>query len=201
MERKYKIPPITWLKMTDYTHGWLQHEFGAPARIGNQHVVCIQHLQGVRSALRMETVKDVMTPGRTGGAMSCMRYNCIKAGLRLDARVVEEMYGVDESQLLLFVPIECPKLCLTPNGVLRRWEQDVCFSKKQAATIIRILRDEFWDAVSEFDEKYAMEHGSSYPAIEMVEAFCGATNTSMIHLDTIRREWQRRKTRKKNTAD
>ena len=46
--KTYRTPPIVWLKMTDYIHGWLQHELGGAAMVGDQRVVCVQDLPGAR---------------------------------------------------------------------------------------------------------------------------------------------------------
>ena len=60
MEKSYKVPPIVWLRVTDYMHGWLQYELGGDARVRDQRVVCVQHLPGAREVLRMETVDDMV---------------------------------------------------------------------------------------------------------------------------------------------
>ncbi len=192
-ERYYKLPAIVWLKMTDYTHGWLQHELGGGARIKEQRVVCVQHLPGAREILRMETVEDMMERRPLGNALSATRKNCMEAGLEIDPSTMEKEYGVTREQLALFVPVECPKMCLTRRGVLRPWTLDVCFGKAQATSLQRLLRNEFWKAVEEFDREYAqMMNGEKYPAIDMIEEFCLKTETPDLYVEAIRREWQRR---------
>ncbi len=193
MERTYKIPPVVWLKMTDYMHGWLQHDLGGAARIHNQRVVCVQHLPGARDILRMETAEDVMDHTPVGNVMSATRRNCLCAGIGIDSSFIECEYGLTAEGLDLFVPIECPRMCLTKNGVLRPWTLDVCFGKEQATAMQRLLRGEFWKAVGEFNEEYARQRGGrGYPAIEMIEGFCTKTETPDLYIDAIRREWQRR---------
>lgn len=197
MEKNYKIPPITWLRMTDYMHGWLQHELGGGARIKDQRVVCVQHLPGAREVLRMETVEDMMEKMPAGNAMSGTRKNCLCAGMELDAGVIEREYGMTKELLKLYVPIECPKMCLTKNGVLRPWTLNVCFGKEQATALQKLLRREFWKAVEEYDAEYARKmDGRKYPAIDMVEDFCMDTDTPDMYTEAIRREWQRRCKRK-----
>ena len=194
MEKNYKLPAITWLKVTDYLHGWLQYELGGAASVKGQKVICVQHLPGARSILKMETVDDTkIAPSMTGISMSDTRKNCIEYGLKLDPEAVKKLYGMTKEQLKMYVPIECPKMCLTKNGVLRPWTLDVCFSQKQGTALQRLLRQEFWNAVEKFDAEYARQmDGMKYPAVEMIEEFCNETGTSDIHVDALRREWQRR---------
>ena len=193
MERTYKAPPVVWLRMTDYMHGWLQHELGGAARIQDQRVVCVQHLPGAREILRMETFEDVMDHAPVGNAMSATRKNCLCAGLSIDSTVIEREYGLTSEGLSLYIPIECPRMCLTKSGVLRPWTLDVCFGKEQSTAMQRLLRHEFWKAVEDFDKEYAREHGDrKYPAIDMIEGFCAKTETPDLYIDAIRREWQRR---------
>ena len=192
----YGVPAAAWLRVTDYMHGWLQHELGSEAWIRNQRVVCVQHLRGARDVLRMETVEDMMERRPLGNALSGTRRNCFAAGLEIDAEVMEKEYGVTREALGLFVPIECPRMCLTRNGVLRPWTLDVCMGKEQALALQRLLRNEFWLAVEEFDRRYAKEMGGEkYPALDMVEEFCRETRTPDMYADSIRREWQRRRKR------
>ena len=193
MEKNYKMPSIVWLKMTDYMHGWLQHELGCALRIKDQCVVCVQHLPGVRDILRMEVAEDLLDPNPVVNSMSATWKNCIEAGLQLDPDTVERTYGMSKDLLKLFVPIECPKLCLTKFGVLRPWTLDVNFSKHQAVAMQRLLRQTFWDAVTEYDRRYAvMMDGNRYAAVSMIESFCMDTNTPDMYVEAIRREWQRR---------
>ena len=157
---------------------------------------------GARHVLKMETVDDVtMTPSDTGVSMSDTRKNCIEYGLKLDPEAVEKLYGMTSDRLKMYVPIECPRLCLTKNGVLRPWTLDVCFSQKQGTALHRLLRQEFWHAVERFDEEYARKMGGrKYPAVDMIEQFCSETGTSDIHVDALRREWQRRVKRSRESV-
>lgn len=191
------MPALCWLKVTDFMRGWIKYELGGGARVNEQRVVSVQHLDGARAILRMETIDDTMAPGPPGNAMSATRYNCLSAGLQLSPEVVQQLYGVGKEDLSLFVPIECPRLALTSNGVLRPWTSDTCFSAKQATALHRLLREVFWHAVSEFSEKYSREHqGKRYAQEDMIEAFCKETSTDYGHVPAIRREWQRRLKRK-----
>ena len=192
----YGMPAIVWLKMTRYMHGWLQWELGGEARGKEQRVVSVQHLPGARAILRMETTEDVMEKMPVGNAISGTRKNCFSAGLDIDPDVMKREYGVTSELMDMFVPVECPKMCLTKHGVLRPWTLDVCMGKDQARALQQLLRSEFWKAVEEFDRKYAKElEGDKYPAVEMVAEFCKRTMTPEIYVEEIRREWQRRQKR------
>ena len=197
-ERKHKTPPVVWLKVTDYIHGWLQYELGGSVRVREHKVVSIRHLPGGRDVMRMETTEDLMSQRHAENTMSATRYGCYMDGLELDADVMAKEYGITREQMQLFVPIECPKMCLTKNGVLRPWTNDICLGKEQASALMRIIREAFWHAVSEYDSEYAaLLDGRSYPAIDMIEGFCKETQTSDIYADTIRREWHRHQKRNK----
>lgn len=200
-DKTYTPPPIVWLKVTDYMHGWLQWELGGEARIKEQRVVCVQHLPGAREILRMETVEDIMEKLPVGNVMSGTRKNMYCSGLVIDENVMAREYGVTKELMALFVPVECPKMCLTKHGVLRPWTLDVCMSKLQASALQQLLRKEFWNAVEDFNNKYAEEmDGAPYPAREMIEEFCKLTNTPDLYVEAIRREWQRRIKREKQKA-
>lgn len=197
--KNYKQGAVTWLRMVEYMHGWLSWELGCEVRAHDRRVLSVQHLEGAREVLRMQTVEDMMEKQPLGIALSATRRNCFDAGLRISPETMRDEYGVTKEALDGFVPIECPKMCLTKNGVLRPWTLDVCFGKDQARQLQKLLRAEFWKAVDEFDREYAeQEEGRKYPAREMVEEFCAETRTPDMYVDEIRREWQRRKKREKD---
>lgn len=196
----YPVPNIAWLWVTDFMHGWMQYELGGEARIGERRVVCVQHLEGARAALRMQTGEDIVNPPKQKATapmtLSATRYNMYREGLRINPEMMQRDYLVTEESLKLYVPIECPKMRLTRNGVLRPWTLDTCFGNAQTRTLQDLLRREFWQAVALFDEEYAERCGAPYPAKEMIEAFCKTTDTPDMHVDYMRREWQRRQKRK-----
>ena len=195
-EKTYKLPPIVWLRVTDYMHGWLQWELGGGTRIRDQKVVSVQHLPGAKAVMMMETMYDMMEKKPVGNAMSGTRKNCIMAGLDIDEDAMRQEYGVTRDSMKLFVPIECPRLCMTQRGVLRPWTLDVCLGKSQANALQRLLRQAFWEGVDEFDRRYAAKmEGRKYYAVDMIEAFCEETDTPDLYVETIRREWQRRQKR------
>ena len=199
MEKSYEPPPVTWLRVTDFLHGWLQRELGGGAKIREQKVVTVQHLDGARDVLMMETADNTsLSPDDVQTVMSASLRNALDAGIRYDAEAVEREYGVTRDLLRLYVPIECPKNAVTEDGVLRPWSQDTCFSHKQAVAMQRLLREAFWQAVGDFAKEYAHEHrGEKYAQQDMIEAFCKTNGTDDIHVPAIRREWQRRQKRTK----
>ena len=198
-EGNYVMPSIVWLRVTDYMQPWMQLELGGELRIGNQRVVSVQHLPGARPVLRMETVEEMLDPKAPGISMSATWKNCIERGLDIDPDTIKKEYGMTKETMKQFVPIECLKRCVTRNGVVRPWSNDVNFSKRQARKVQDLLRQAFWDAVEEFAGKYARQHkGERYAQVDMIEAFCAETGTPDLHVEAMRREWQRRR---KRTAD
>ena len=201
-EKNYRAPVVAWLRVTDYMHGWIQKELAGGARIGRKKVVCVQHLDGGRDALRMETANDVTGDGEDMKAavqknsMSATRWGCIDAGLTLDQKTVEQHFGITRQELSLFVPVECPGTCLTPLGILRPWTGDRCFGQQQSKALLKVLREAFWRGVAEYDREYARrQEGGDYAVIDMLEAFCRDMETSDLYVDALRREWQRRQKR------
>ncbi len=187
------MPAICWLKITDFMRPWVEYALGGEVRAGERRVICIQHLPGAREILRMETREEMMEQRTVKLTMSATLRNCIEAGMKLDPSTVERMYGITKEELMTFMPIECPKNCMTMNGVLRPWTLDVYFSRTQAMALQQLIREEFWKAVGEFNERYKRKKkGRWYPQVEMIEDFCAETNTPDVYIEAIRREWQRR---------
>lgn len=198
------MPMVTWLKVTDYMHPWLQLTLGCRWRVRDQKVVCILHIPGVREVLMEQEVTDdfTMDPKQgVGNSMSCTRRNCYQQGLVVDPGVMEREYGVTKELMALFVPIECPKLAMTKHGILRPWSLDYSLSRSQANDLRELLREEFWKAVGEFSMEYASKHeGQRYAQANMIEAFCAETKTPDIFVDAMRNEWHRRLRNKKSLS-
>lgn len=193
MEKTNNIPVIVWLRVTDYMQTWLQRELGGDTMVGEQRVVSLQHLQGFKDTLKMETAKDTKLCQPVVNSMSAMLRNCINTGLEIDPDTILKEYGITRQAMEMFVPVEAPKLCMTKDGVLRPWGLDVAMGRDQSAAVQRLIRREFWQAVENFNKQYSKQHRSkSYPAAEMIEAFCAETNTPDTYVDAMRREWQRR---------
>ena len=198
MSKNYYVPAICWLRVTDFMRVWVENELGGEARVGEQRVVCVQHLPGAREVLRMETTDELPGSRMVGNAISVTWHKALEAGMAFDTATMEREYGVTKDAFKLFVPIECPKMALTKNGVLRPWTVDTCFGVKQTTALQRLLREAFWQSVGEFAEKYAaMRQGEKYAQVDMIEAFCEQTDTPDMYAEAMRREWQRRQKRQR----
>ena len=195
MAKDFKMPAIAWLRVTEWLSGWLVYEYGGKVMVNGRRVVCLQHLDGVRDILRMETVADMeLSPDLPVElSLSASRYGLISAAMALSPEATERMYHISREQMQQFVPIECPRLRLTQDGLLRPWGGDAMFGDQQAKELLRLLRHYFWEGVGQFAKRYAQQHeGERYAQEDMIEAFCRETETSDIHVEAIRREWQRR---------
>lgn len=193
MDKSYKLPVIVWLRITDYMLGWVQYELGGALQVKDKKVVCVQHLDGAREILMMETVYETIPHKPVGLSVSSIGRYALDSGILFDPEGIKERFNITPDDLNLFVPIECPKMCLTKNGVLRPWTKDVNMGKHQAAAMQNLLRREFWQAVGEFSKKYAESRkGEKYAQVEMIEDFCATTHTPDLYVAAMRREWQRR---------
>ena len=198
MDNTKEKTAVVWLKVTDYIHDWLNQEWSGAAEISGHHIICVREMEGWREVMRMEATEDMdLEPVRNCNAMSATRYSCMDAGLKIDTGTVKQLYGIDRSELALFMPIECPRMYMTRGGVLRRWTNDVTLGHKQANALQQLIREEFFRALGVFNDDYAMRHGEKYPAIDMIESFCAETGTNDRYAQTIRREWQRRRKQKR----
>ena len=195
MAKNFRMPAIVWLRVTEFIRGWLVYEFGSKVMVNGRRVVCLQHLDGVRDILRMETVDDTeLSPDLPVElSLSASRYGVISAAMTLSPEATERMYHLSLEQMQQFVPIECPRLRLTQEGLLREWSGDAMLGDAQAKALLRLLREAFWEDVERFARRYAREHeGEKYAQEDMIAAFCQETKTSELHIEAIRREWQRR---------
>ena len=198
MAKSTKMPAIAWLRVVEFTRGWLDYEFGSKVMVNGRRVVCLQHLDGVRDILRMETVDDMelSTDLPVELSLSAQRYGVISAAMTLSPEATERVYHLSPEELQQFVPIEVPRTRLTEEGLLRPWGGDAMLGDAQAKALLRLLREAFWEDVDRFARRYAREHeGERYAQEDMIAAFCRMTNTSDLHIEAIRREWQRRRKR------
>lgn len=189
------MPAIVWLRVTEFIGGWLDYEVGSKVMVNGRRVVCLQHLDGVRDILRMESVDDVeLSPDLPVDlSLSASRYSMLQAAMTLSPEATERMYHLSPEQMQQFVPIECPRLRLTQEGLLRPWSGDAMLGDAQAKALLRLLRHYFWEDVERFAGRYAREHeGEKYAQEDMIAAFCRLTKTSDLHIEAMRREWQRR---------
>jgi hypothetical protein len=195
MAKSFKMPAIAWLRVTEFIRGWLDYEFGSKVMVNDRRVVCLQHLDGVRDILRMETVDDVeLSPDLPVElSLSASRYGVVSAAMTLSPEVTERVYHLSLEELLSFVPIEVPRVRLTEEGLLREWGGDAMLGDAQAKALLRLLREAFWEDVEQFARRYARQReGEKYAQEDMIAAFCKLTKTSELHIEAIRREWQRR---------
>ena len=189
------MPAIVWLRVTGFLSGWLDYEYGSKVMVNGRRVVCLQHLDGVRDVLRMETVDDMeLSPDLPVElSLSASRYSMLQAAMTLSPEVTERICHLSPEQLQQFVPIEVPRVRLTTDGLLREWRGDAMLGDEQAKELLRLLRQAFWEDVNEFARLYAQQHeGERYAQEDMIAAFCQMTRTSELHIEAIRREWQRR---------
>ena len=113
--------------------------------------------------------------------------------MTLSPEATERMYHLSSEELQCFVPIEVPRVRLTEEGLLRPWGGDAMLGDAQAKALLRLLREAFWEDVERYAGRYAREHeGEKYAQEDMIVAFCRMTKTSELHIEAIRREWQRR---------
>ena len=195
MAKSTKMPAIAWLRVNEWMRGWMSYEFGSKVMVNGRRVVCLQHLDGVRDILRMETVDDTeLSPDLPVElSLSAQRYNMLNAAMTLSPEAAERVYHLSLEELLSFVPIEVPRVRLTEDGLLREWGGDAMFGEQQAKKLLRLLRHYFWEDVERYAGRYAREHeGEKYAQEDMIAAFCRMTKTSELHIEAIRREWQRR---------
>ena len=163
--------------------------------VNSRRVICLQHLDGMRDVMRMETVDDTeLSPDLPVElSLSASRYGVISAAMTLSPEATERRYHLSPEQLQQFVPIEVPRVRLTEDGLLRPWGGDAMLGDAQAKALLRLLREAFWEDVERFSRRYAREHeGERYAQEDMIAAFCRETKTSELHIEAIRREWQRR---------
>ena len=195
MAKSTKMPAIVWLRVTGFIRGWLDYEFGGKVMVNSRRVICLQHLDGMRDVMRMETVDDTeLSPDLPVElSLSASRYGVISAAMTLSPEATERRYHLSPEQLQQFVPIEVPRVRLTEDGLLRPWGGDAMLGDAQAKALLRLLREAFWEDVERFSRRYAREHeGERYAQEDMIAAFCRETKTSELHIEAIRREWQRR---------
>ena len=189
--------PVAWLQVTGYAHDWLFKTYGSSIRLYDKPVLSLTGLDGARDILRMETAEDMTGElNAVGVSLSAMRMDCLQNGCKVSPEAIGRLCGLTKEQLVTFVPVECPRMALMEFGVLRPWNRQTCFGKRQAAALYKLLMSVFWKAVEEYDLR--LREGGNGPdtAIEMIQGFCQATGTNEIWLEDLRREWQRRISRR-----
>lgn len=188
------MPTICWLRVTDYMHDWVTHNLSGTLSVKGQGIVCLQHMKGARDIMRMKIVEDIeLSIDAQNKCLSAQRYRVISAGMIINENATTRLYGIDREALALYMPIECPPVCMTDHGVLREWTNNTCFTYEQATALQKLLRDTFFQTVTDYNDYYKKKMaGKQYPAIDMIEEFCDENDINDTYADTIRREWQRR---------
>lgn len=184
-------PAMAWLHVPGYMIAWLEYAYGGTKVLYGHKLLSTWQVPGMRAALREHTLEDMLMNTTETLSLSAQRMDCLQAGMLIDTKAMEESFGMTKKALAQYVAIECPRLALTGEGVLRPWRRHIAFSRPQARNIQALLQREFWGAVAAYNTQYALTH-EAYPAVEMVEAFCDETNTPEVFIAEIRREWQRK---------
>lgn len=187
----YPTPAVAWLQITKYMHEWLINEFGGNVRLHNKPVLTVTYLPGVKKVLRMETMDDVTDISDNKFSMSAMRMDCVTLGCSIGPKTMQEQYGITPELLDTYLPIECPRMALTKYGVLRPWARNMAFGKQQAIELLTLLRNAFWDNVNEYYHNLIDKGEAPETAIELIRTYCEENHISEVHLDDLRREWQR----------
>ena len=184
---------MAWLKMPGYMIAWLEGEYGGSIERHGHKLLSTNHLPNVRRIMKQETEEDIMVSSEEWQSLSQTRMNCIQTGLSLNPEAMAAWMQVDTKQIAQYVLMECPRLALTKNGVLRPGTRDTAFSRRQARLLQAELQKAFWNSVNTYDAHYAETHEGHYPAVDMVAAFCEETGTDEVYIQEIRREFQRKR--------
>lgn len=183
---------ICWLRVTDYMQGWIRDALGGALVMEHQPMVSLDGVVGAREAFELP-VADEEDRSVPGSAVSDLWMHAMITGVDMDPTGMEETFGVTEATLRQYLPIECPLFAFTEDGVFRPWSSGMVFGRAQAIALQRVLREAFWRGVKAYSKRYALAHaGEHYAQEEMIEAFCHDTHTDDTHVQAMRREWQRR---------
>lgn len=197
--------PVTWLRMTEYTHDWLASCYGGKLSLYGKPILSIAHMPGVHRVLQMEVFEDmqdvapaqaVHTEPKDVLSMSAMRMDCLQNGCKVNPEAVGRICGLTREQLGAFVPVECPRMALTAFGVLRPWSRTTAFGRVQSNELIRLLRGAFWQAVSDYEARLREDGELPDTAIELIEGFCKENGIGELYMEDLRREWQRKVARR-----
>ena len=190
------MEPICWLKITDYMRGWARRALGGTKRVRNNTVIEVQHIAGVQAVLEMPA-DDELHPDVVPGNVICDTWHAaLEVGLEMDAESVEKLFCVTRELFCQYPPVSCPPYAMYEDGTIHPWDSDTSFGQQQAASLLRLIREAFWQAVGVFSNTYQQAHkGERYAQVEMIEAFCKEYRTDDMYVEAMRREWQRRQKR------
>ncbi len=184
---------ICWLRITDYMRGWARVALGGAKRVKEDPVLEILNLKGVQPILLMPTDSDLPGFGAPGNAMCDTWHAALLAGIEVDAWGMEREFGITKEVLEPYLPVACPDNAVTKDGAIHAWNSDTSFGKQQAIALLRLIRDAFWSAVGDYAVQYKKAHfGAKYAQIDMLDSFCRDYHINDMHLEAMRREWQRR---------
>lgn len=187
------MKPICWLRITDYMREWARVALGSQKHVNGIPVLDILNLKGVRPALLMPTINELPGTGAPGNSMCDTWHAALSAGLEVDAWGMEREFGVTKETLEQYLPVACPDYAIAEDGAIHSWDNDTSFGKQQSTALLRLIRDAFWSAVDNHATQYKKSHlGTKYAQIDMLESFCKDYHINDMHLEAMRREWQRR---------
>lgn len=169
---------------------------GGPKRVKDDPVIQVQNLEGAQPVLMMPT-DDELHCGDVPGNVICDTWHAaLEVGLEMDAQSVEKVFGVTRELFVQYLPVACPPYAIYEDGTVHPWDSDTSFGQQQAASLLRLIREAFWQAVGVFSNAYQQAHkGERYAQVEMIEAFCKEYRTDDVYVEAMRREWQRRQKR------
>lgn len=197
----YGLPLICWLRVTDYMRGWACAALGSSVTVMGVPVIAVEHLPGAKEIMKnmlteeKDDEEEVEDTGDEcpGNSISATWMNALVTGMEIDPRLVWIEYGFKREMLRQYLPVRCPDVAMSKEGILKPWSNDMRFGDKQSTELQKVLRDAFWRSVGEFAEKYAREHeGEKYAQADMLTDFCKEYGIDDYYVDAMRREWQRR---------
>jgi hypothetical protein len=192
------MKPICWLRITDYIRDWARVTLGTPMRVKNKPILDILSLEGIRPVLLLPAENELPGFKAFGNAMCDTWYAALTVGVEMDAWGMEKEFGITKATLDQYLPVLCPSYAVAENGAVRIWDSDTSFGKQQTTTLLRLIRDVFWSSVGKYATEYRKAHfGAKYAQIDMLESFCKDYHINDMHLEAMRREWQRRCKREK----
>lgn len=190
------MEPICWLKITDYMRGWARRALGGSKRVRNNPVIEVQNIEGVQAVLEMPADDELHSDVVPGNVICDTWHAALEVGLEMDAESVEKVFGVTRELFCQYLPVSCPPYAMYEDGTVHPWDSDTSFGQQQAASLLRLIREAFWQAVGVFSNAYQQAHkGERYAQVEMIEAFCKEYRTDDVYVEAMRREWQRRQKR------
>lgn len=181
------------MRITDYMRGWARVTLGGPGKVKDEPVLHIKDLKGIDSVLLMTADDELPEKDGLCNVICDTWHAALDIGLNVDPRGTEREFGVTRDTLRQYLPVACPQNAVTEDGIIRPWDSDTGFGKKQATALLKLIREAFWAAVGNYSSEYEKLHqGENYAQVEMIESFCKDYRTDEVYVEAMRREWQRR---------